>query len=49
VYNMLGQRMISKSVDQMQNKLDIEKLTPGCYLLTCIEQGKMRTVRFVKE
>ncbi|MFT4663458.1 MAG: plastocyanin [Polaribacter sp.] len=49
VYNMLGQRVISKSVDQMENTLDIEKLTPGCYFLTCIHQDKMRTVKFVKE
>lgn len=49
VYNMLGQEVIAKSVDQMENTLDIETLTPGCYFLTCIHQNKMRTVKFVKE
>jgi len=49
VYNMLGQEVISKPVNEMENTLDIEKLVPGCYFLTCIHKEKRRTVKFVKE
>jgi len=49
VYNMLGQQVISKTVNQTENILDIGKLQSGCYFLTCIHQDKMRTVKFVKE
>ena len=48
VHNMLGQRIIDKSVESSHNVLNIRGLAPGGYLITLIHQGKTRTLRFVK-
>ncbi|MFK7808524.1 MAG: lamin tail domain-containing protein [Saprospiraceae bacterium] len=48
VSNMLGQVLSVQTADRFNNQLNIQNLTPGCYLLTCIHQDKMKTLKFVK-
>jgi plastocyanin len=48
VYNMLGQMVMTRQVTQSENRLNISILKPGTYMLTCIHQDKMKTMKFVK-
>jgi len=48
VYNLLGQQVIAKSVNNRQDKLDMSNLPSGTYLVKVTADGQMRTIKVLK-
>jgi multidrug transporter EmrE-like cation transporter len=49
VYNLLGQLVISKSLNSNQSKIDMSKLTKGTYLVKVTADNQVKTLKIIKE
>ena len=49
VYNMLGQEVISKSVNTNQTTIDVENLQSGTYLVKVVSGGQTKTSKIIKK
>lgn len=49
VFNLLGQKMISKSIRANEAKIDFTNLPKGVYLVNVSSDNKMKTIKVVKE
>ncbi len=49
VYNLLGQKVISISPNQMMTTIDMSSLNPSAYFVEVVSQGKTATVKVIKQ
>lgn len=49
VYNLLGQQVITKSLDANEAGIDMSGLASGAYLVSIQSEGKIKTVKIIKE
>ncbi len=49
VHNLLGQEVLSKSVNAMQSQVDLSRLSTGTYLVKVTVDGLENTIKIVKE
>jgi hypothetical protein len=49
VYNLLGQLVISKSLNSNQSKIDMSNLTRGTYLVKVTADNQVKTLKVIKE
>lgn len=49
VHNLLGQEVLSKSVNAMQSQVDLSRLAVGTYLVKVTVDGLENTIKIVKE
>ena len=49
VHNLLGQEVLSKSVNAMQSQIDLSRLAVGTYLVRVTVDGLENTIKIVKE
>jgi len=49
VYNMVGQTLISKQIENIEANIDLSSLAKGNYFVKIIANGKAQTVKIIKE
>lgn len=49
IYNMLGQRVIFKSIDGNEGTIDVSHLAPGTYIIRAAAGDKTKTLKIVKQ
>ena len=49
IYNLLGQLVLSKTINQSTNKIDISSLPNGLYLIKMFDKENTKVIKFVKE
>lgn len=49
VHNLLGQEVLSKSVNAMQSQVDLSRLSTGTYLVKVTVDGLENTIKIIKE
>ncbi|UPT71875.1 MAG: T9SS type A sorting domain-containing protein [Flavobacterium sp. JAD_PAG50586_2] len=49
VYNLLGQQVITKNPDANEAGIDMSGLASGAYLVSIQSEGKIKTVKIIKE
>lgn len=49
VYNLQGQQVITKSADANESSIDMSGLASGAYLVSIQSEGKIKTVKIIKE
>jgi len=49
VYNLVGQQIIAKTVNNRQDKLDMSYLTAGTYLVKVTADGQTKTIKVLKK
>jgi len=48
VYNLLGQQILFKTVNNREDKLDMSHLTAGTYLVRVTAEGQTKTIKIIK-
>lgn len=49
VFNLLGQEVITKSVNQNQSQIDMSNLSRGTYMLKVTADNQVKTIKVIKE
>ena len=49
VFNVMGQKVFSKSINAFNSSLDISQLDKGIYIMNVTIDGNTGTYRFIKE
>lgn len=49
VYDMLGQEILSKMINSKEANIEVSHLTTGTYLVKITSEGKVKTVKIIKE
>lgn len=49
IYNLLGQEVLTKSINEMKSKIDMSALQNGTYFVKITSEGKVRTIQVIKE
>ena len=49
IYNLLGQEVLSKSVNSNETSIDVADLTTGTYLIKVTSNNEVKTLKIVKQ
>ncbi len=49
IYNLLGQEVFSKSIQDNEAELDLSALSPGTYLVKVTSDDNAQTLKIVKQ
>jgi len=49
VFNMLGQEVLAKSINDSQSRIDMSNLARGTYLVKISADGQVKTIKVIKE
>jgi len=49
VFNMLGQEVLAKSINDSQSRIDMSNLSRGTYLVKVTADGQVKTIKVIKE
>lgn len=49
IYNLLGQRMVTKTVDAAQVQMDLSDLSSGSYLVKVVSEKETKTIKVLKQ
>ena len=49
ITSILGQKMMVKSVNDLQTEIDLSELSNGIYFVKVTSEGQEKTVKIVKE
>jgi hypothetical protein len=49
VYNLLGQQVLVKSLNENQSQIDMSPLTQGTYLVKVTSDNQVKTIKVIKE
>jgi hypothetical protein len=49
VYNLLGQKMLSTTPNQLSTSIDMSSLNPSTYFVEVVSEGKTATVKVIKQ
>ncbi|WP_415831501.1 T9SS type A sorting domain-containing protein [Flavobacterium terrigena] len=49
IYNLLGQEVLSKSVNSNETSIDVADLSAGTYLVKITSNNEVKTLRIIKQ
>lgn len=49
IYNLLGQQVLIKEINETNDKIDVSQLKPGTYLVNVVSDSQNKTIKIVKE
>ena len=49
IYNLLGQEVLSKSINSNETSIDVADLTTGTYLIKATSNNEVKTLKIVKQ